>query len=239
TAIYLLTGRTLKEMKIDRETAKILWRENVPNVSPKFAEILDKAIQFYPRDRFSNAKEMLAALQTLPSPIPKTEPSLPPSTVIFPQLRMSKKSKNSQKFKNFKLKFKFLQKLKDWQKATALGVVMGAVLGLGIAVPMKILSSEASTVETVETQSNLPTSFYFIGDSAFYSPEQAEEKRQSLEKSGYENAGLFWGPNYSNWVHSRSYKVYADWFKTQSECEDKLSEYREFNPNSFCGFATK
>jgi serine/threonine-protein kinase len=232
TAIYLLTGKTIKEMNIDRETGKILWRENVPDVSSNFAEVLDIAIQFYPRDRFSKAEEMFAALQTLPCPIPKTEASLPPSTIIFPKPPLSPKNKNS--------KFKAFTQLKDWQKATLLGILMGAFLGLGIAIPLKILfKSKSSQASTIDQQSNLPMSFYFIADSAFNDPEKAEQKRQSLIEAGYSDAGLFWSSNYSNWSQDKSYKVYSYWFKNKSECEESLSEYRQFNASSYCGFATK
>jgi serine/threonine-protein kinase len=238
TAIYLLTGKTIKEMNIDRETGKILWRENVPDISQGFAAILDKAIQFYPRDRFSNSEEMFAALQTLPSPIPKTEPSLPPSTIFFPKPLQSPKNPNS-KFKLYQF-FQQFKQLKDWQKATLIGIIMGAFLGLGIAIPLKILfQQKSSQASTVDQQSNLPMSFYFIADSAFNDPEKAEQKRQSLIDNGYANAGLFWSPNYSNWSEYKSYKVYGDWFETKSACEKSLPEYKEFNPSAYCGFATK
>lgn len=238
TAIYLLTGKTIKEMNIDRETGKILWRENVPEISHHFALILDKAIQFYPRDRFSQAEEMFVALQTLPNPIPKTEPSLPPSTVIFPKTPQSKKYHRS----NFQTlqPLKIFQQLKDWQKATLLGILMGAVLGLGFAIPLKILfQQKSSEASTVYQQSNLPMSFYFVADSAFNDPENAEKKRQSLIESGYPDTGLFWSSNYSNWSEHQSYQVYVNWFETQSDCEERLLEYQKFNPNSYCGFATK
>lgn len=238
TAIYLLTGKTIKEMNIDRETGKILWHDNVPNISSSFAAILDKAIQFYPRDRFSKAEEMLAALQTLPSPIPKTEPSLPPSTIFFPKPVQSPKTPRS-KFKRFQL-FRQFKQLKDWQKATVLGILTGAFLGLGLAIPLKILfQQKSSQASTVDTHSNLPMSFYFIADSAFNDPEQAEQKRQDLIDNGYADAGFFWSPNYSNWSQHNSYKVYGDWFETKSECEENLPEYRQFNPSAYCGFATK
>jgi serine/threonine-protein kinase len=82
-------------------------------------------------------------------------------------------------------------------------------------------------------------SFYFIADSAFNDPEKAEQKRQSLIEAGYSDAGLFWSSNYSNWSQDKSYKVYSYWFKNKSECEESLSEYRQFNASSYCGFATK
>lgn len=69
TAIYLLTGKAPLELANDPSTAEILWQPHAPNVSSEFAAILDKAIQYHPRERYPNAKEMLAAVQsTVASP---------------------------------------------------------------------------------------------------------------------------------------------------------------------------
>lgn len=227
TALYLLTGQTVQEMKIDQETGKVLWRESVPNISSQFAKVLNKAIQFYPRERFSNTQEMLKALQTTKSPIPKTLPSLPPSTLIFPKLSP------------FKQKGKSIR-LKTWQKATIFGMLMGTILGLGIAGVSKLSSgSQPTENQSVVQQDNLPRTFYFLADSAFYHPDQAQQKSQALVQEGYTKASFFWSENYSNLSQHQFYKVYSDWFETKSECETKLQEYRQFNPNSYCGYATK
>ncbi|NJL62152.1 MAG: protein kinase [Methylacidiphilales bacterium] len=64
TAIYLLTGKFPQEIPNDPATGAILWRQHVANVTPSFAMLLEKTIQFAPQQRFSSAREMLAALQT-------------------------------------------------------------------------------------------------------------------------------------------------------------------------------
>jgi serine/threonine-protein kinase len=64
TAIYLLTGKTPDALETDPGTGEFIWRQTAPNISPSLAGVLDKAIQSHPRDRFSTAKEMLAALQS-------------------------------------------------------------------------------------------------------------------------------------------------------------------------------
>ncbi|MBW4478013.1 MAG: serine/threonine protein kinase [Tolypothrix brevis GSE-NOS-MK-07-07A] len=66
TAIYLLTGKIPQELPTDPATGEILWRHYALSVSPSFAAVLDQAIQSHPRDRFSGAREMLQALQTIP-----------------------------------------------------------------------------------------------------------------------------------------------------------------------------
>ncbi len=85
TAIYLLTGKIPQELSTDPNTGGLLWRDKAPNITPSFANILDKAIQFQARDRFHSAGEMLQALHSGISSVPPTVPhaevdaTVPPS----------------------------------------------------------------------------------------------------------------------------------------------------------------
>jgi serine/threonine-protein kinase len=81
TIIYLLTGKLPQDLPTDPARGDILWRHYAPNISPNFADVLDKSIQQSPRDRYLNARDMLTALQTPPTPIAPTLPS-PQATVI-------------------------------------------------------------------------------------------------------------------------------------------------------------
>ena len=56
TAIYLLTGEIPKN--------KYSWHSNLPNISPEFANILDKSIEEKLSDRYQSAKEMLTAIKS-------------------------------------------------------------------------------------------------------------------------------------------------------------------------------
>jgi serine/threonine protein kinase, bacterial len=62
TAIFLLTGKSPNELETDPRNGEIIWQEHAFNLDPELAAVLDKAIRFHPRDRFSTAQEMLAAL---------------------------------------------------------------------------------------------------------------------------------------------------------------------------------
>ena len=64
TGIFLLTGKTPQELEIDTQTGEILWRQHANNIDPELVNILDRAIKFHPRDRFSLAQDMLKALQS-------------------------------------------------------------------------------------------------------------------------------------------------------------------------------
>jgi serine/threonine-protein kinase len=92
TAIYLLTGRIPQEIETDPATGEILWRRYALSVTPTFAAILDKAIQWNPDNRYSTAREMLDALEmktsgiyhTISSPLP-TAASIQPPTELSSQ----------------------------------------------------------------------------------------------------------------------------------------------------------
>lgn len=64
TAIFLLTGKTPQELEIDPQTGEINWQQDRQNIDRHVAEAIAKAIKFHPRDRYSQAQEMLQALQT-------------------------------------------------------------------------------------------------------------------------------------------------------------------------------
>lgn len=64
TAIYMLTGKQPQALPTNPRTGELDWRSEAPHLSPALAEILDRAIQYHPRDRFATAQEMLDALST-------------------------------------------------------------------------------------------------------------------------------------------------------------------------------
>ena len=63
TAIFLLTGKSPHELETDPSNGEIIWQEHAQNLDSELTAIINKAIRFHPRDRFSTAQEMLEALQ--------------------------------------------------------------------------------------------------------------------------------------------------------------------------------
>ena len=63
TAIFLLTGKSPHELESDPRNGEIIWQEHAQNIDPELIEVIDRAIRFHPRDRFSTAQEMFDALQ--------------------------------------------------------------------------------------------------------------------------------------------------------------------------------
>lgn len=96
TAIYLLTGKMPQEMGTDPATGALLWRQYALNVTPSFAAVLNKAIQFNVRvsaappqeARFISAREMLQTLQSGAAPFPPTMPYSQPPVATVPSLQI-------------------------------------------------------------------------------------------------------------------------------------------------------
>ncbi|MBD2413586.1 serine/threonine protein kinase [Nostoc calcicola FACHB-389] len=82
TVIYLLTGRVAQQLETDSQTGEIVWRQYASHISPMMAGIIDRAIAYHPRDRYSTARAMLDALQGIVNPIPPTQPVLTQPTVV-------------------------------------------------------------------------------------------------------------------------------------------------------------
>jgi serine/threonine protein kinase, bacterial len=66
TAIFLLTGLAPNELETDPRNGEIIWQEKAVNLDPELAEVIDRAIRFHPRDRFTTAQEMLDTLNQNP-----------------------------------------------------------------------------------------------------------------------------------------------------------------------------
>ncbi len=87
TAIYLLTGKPPQDLETDSRTGDIVWHRHCLSISPSFVAVLDKAIQYHPRDRYSTAREMLEALQTGAAPSSPTIYSSQPTEASHPPIR--------------------------------------------------------------------------------------------------------------------------------------------------------
>ncbi|NEQ36857.1 MAG: DUF4101 domain-containing protein [Okeania sp. SIO3I5] len=84
-AIYLLRGKV--------PDGKLSWRQDAPNISSEFADILDKSIEENLSDRYQTATEMLTAIKNIKTSysipntkqqISRTQPSLKPTQKISP-----------------------------------------------------------------------------------------------------------------------------------------------------------
>lgn len=65
TCIYLLTGKSPKDLDYDQRTGEMLWRKDV-DISDNFANVLKKMLEVSVRHRYQNATEVLNALDMEP-----------------------------------------------------------------------------------------------------------------------------------------------------------------------------
>ncbi len=162
TAVYLLTGKLPQELQSDPQTGELLWRRYALSVSPTFAAVLDNAIQFHPRDRYSTAREMLDALRTgvTPiAPISSPQPTVaspppvgafyqPPAVISHDPITTSPATATSSAASG----------LKDWQKAVITGSVVGAfvVAALVFTRPQTAPSSQPEPEQTTAKEQSSP-----------------------------------------------------------------------------------
>lgn len=118
------------------------------------AAVLDKAIQSHPRDRFATATEMLQALKTDVGTIPPTVPYIhtetprvqPPNIASTPQVQTQLQAPTIVDNPG----------MKDWQKATIIGSVIGVCIMASISIINKQPPEavQATTVLTGGSQNN-------------------------------------------------------------------------------------
>lgn len=137
TAIYLLTGILPQELEIDSRTDQILWQRHALKVSPGLAAILDKAIQYHPRDRYTTAIKMLDALQSDAS-IPQRPPST--KTIVLSPARKKESSQPAQVLPQTTAVINHPSRQGNWQKALLLGSLLAASL-IGAIVVGPIVTS--------------------------------------------------------------------------------------------------
>ncbi len=65
TCIYLLTGKSPKDLDYDQKTGEMMWRKEV-DISENFAKVLQKMLEVSVRHRYQTADEVLRALDMEP-----------------------------------------------------------------------------------------------------------------------------------------------------------------------------
>ncbi|MFN4269948.1 MAG: protein kinase domain-containing protein [Thermosynechococcus sp.] len=67
TCVYLLTGKSPKEIERDPRTGEWHWKRHVKTISPEFAALLDKMLEDAVKNRYQSAMDVLVDLQLLTS----------------------------------------------------------------------------------------------------------------------------------------------------------------------------
>lgn len=89
TCVYLLSGKSPKDMDYDPTTGEILWHEHV-HISEHFADVLRQMLEVSVRHRFQSAAEVMRALDLVPY-----MDSLAEGMVVAPPSRPGSKSPGS------------------------------------------------------------------------------------------------------------------------------------------------
>ncbi|AFY99692.1 protein kinase domain-containing protein [Calothrix sp. PCC 6303] len=268
TSIYLLTGKQPQQLDSDPQTGEIVWRQFATGVSNEMMQIIDHAIAYHPRERFSSAREMLDALGgvvntvTPAYQVPATLPSSPETIPVIPQTTHSPRPNNSI----------FLGSLIAGGLIGA-STIIALVLTrfsqspinntIGVTTPTEIptlsgfipentltpqpsknsISNNTTPIVISSPQGNQTgeSSFYFLADTAFSANREAEANKQIrlLQTQGYGNAGMLWIPDYPNLSGKQLFEVYAGKFSDRASCIELLRSFGKQNPDSYCIFASK
>jgi serine/threonine-protein kinase len=165
TAIFLLTGKSPKELGTNQETGEIQWQQYCPNLSPNLSIILNKAIAPNYQNRYLKAKEMLNALQIEVTPtIPLRETEVLQSSPDLPNLNPTinlNPNPNPNPSQNQTLLPTVAvnphinnntpsQGLKEWQKA----LIIGGIIGLSLMGTILLIVIVPNYVVRNENQNN-------------------------------------------------------------------------------------
>lgn len=74
TCLLLLTGKPPNEL-YEAYSNSWRWRDDVPNLPPVVADVLDRMLKATPKERFQSATEVLQALASLPVPVSSLSPA--------------------------------------------------------------------------------------------------------------------------------------------------------------------
>jgi serine/threonine-protein kinase len=219
TAIFALTGKYPQQIGTNQTTGELHWQphlEKDQRISTELKGIFAKALQFDPRDRYSSAREMLAALQ-----IGTSQSSQNPTIAAIPKLAIPPRKSLA---------------LKPILLTILAGVTIGVAIALGVFAYRN--GSLVAMWQRLIPQSAQKSPFYFLADSAFEDVNNAKLQVERLRAQGYSNAGMFWIPDYPNLGDRQYQQVYAEKFADLASCEAKLAAHRRYAADTYCAYAS-
>ena len=162
TAIFLLTGKSPHELDIDPGSGEIIWHEYATNVDAELIAVLDKAIKFHPRDRFTTAQEMIAALQ----PDAKTSNATVATVRVAPQNISSSTSLGvGNDTANLDIPYQKTSQKRGWLVNAVLFILISMGVGVGtfaagVAILSRLWRAPSTTPQAqVETPKRRPILF--------------------------------------------------------------------------------
>ena len=185
TAIFLLTGKSPQDLEIDSQTGEIIWQKYASNLDARLTAILDRAIRFHPRDRFSSAREMLAALQssTPVSQVTGVTMRVAPGNLSSPASHVSRGNKNY----TVAYEDRSSRKKSNWLVNTFLFFFIATGLGVGaFAAGFSLLSSwwnsRPSPAPQAKVEKPNPIRITIPKINKPEKPEKSEKSAEELEE---------------------------------------------------------
>ncbi|BAZ04229.1 protein kinase domain-containing protein [Calothrix sp. NIES-3974] len=153
TAIYLLTGKIPQELATDPQTGEIIWQEFAPHLHPEFVAILNKSIAYHPRDRFSSAQAMQAALI---SSVPTVAPT---QYVVDANQTVASENSQNQVLKTITASpaNNISPRIQPQDSSIKKGLMVGGLVVVSVAIGFAIASSN-SPPKSTEVTTNLSPS---------------------------------------------------------------------------------
>jgi serine/threonine-protein kinase len=219
TAIFALTGKYPQQIGTNQTTGELHWQPHLANgqgISADLKAVFAKVLQFDPRDRYSSAKEMLAALQ-----VGTSQAAQIPTIAAIPQLAIPPRKSLA---------------LKPLLLTILAGGMIGVAIALGVAAYRN--GSLVAFWQGLIPQALQKYPFYFLADSAFEDVNNAKLQVEKLRAQGYSNAGMFWIPDYPNLGDRQYQQVYAEKFADLASCEAKLTAHRRYVADAYCAYAS-
>lgn len=143
TAIFLLTGKPPADLEVDPMTGKVNWQQDSLNVSSTLAAVLDKAIEFHLRDRFTSAREMLQALE---------EKSVPSTTVALAETSLSPDRLDVTNIPQPPTQIIATNSSSSGQKISLVGSVVAIILAIALGALAYIQIKRNNLVQTDRTE---------------------------------------------------------------------------------------
>ena len=255
TAIFALTGQYPAQLGTDPQTGEVLWQSHVTGISDGLKAIFAKVLQFDPRDRYSSAKEMLAAMQ--PNQIPNQIPNQPNSvkavpispamsnmqTVAVTPRGYTPPSPTAPAIQNESVYVYQPQNNSKKKLFSQLLVTMvvGGVIGSAIALGVVVAQNGGVVAlwnKTFPSGKVAKAPFYFLADSAFEDVDKANLRIERLRSQGYKDAGIFKISDYPNLGNSPFQQVYTGQFQDIDSCILRLKEHSKYVSDAYCAFAS-
>ena len=188
TMIFLLTGKAPHELETDPRNGEIIWLEHAPHLDPHLRQIIDRAIRFHPRDRFSTAKEMLDVL--LDGVKQTSENNTGVTLNVSPGGNFTEDDYSQVRKRNYTIPLKRKQAKQPRKRSfitnlalfiLIMGAVAGGTFAAGFVVISSFLNNSDNSSQQAEVNTSSPRPDIFVNPEITQDTSEAEPEETALE----------------------------------------------------------